>query len=137
MTSELPIASDAAPPSTGTCTQAIRSGDLVFVTGQTVCDPVSGNLAEGLEAQARLTMVNIDSILGEARCTKADIVDVKFILADIKLFKLADKIYAEWLPPRDDGPLPTCTAFVAGALPGGALLELAVTAALPGDAGED
>ena len=137
MTSKLPIASDEAPPSTGNYTQAIRSGDLVFVSAQTGCVPETGVLVEGLEAQARRTMANIESILGEAHCTKADIVDVKFILADIKLFKLADKIYAEWLPPRHETPLPTCTAFVAGALPGGALIELEVTAVLPGDQRRD
>ena len=133
MNRKSPVATRRAPPAVGTHTQAIRSGDLVFLTGQTGRDPVTGILADGLEAQTRRTMANVEAILGAAGCTKADIVDVKFILADLKLFKLADRIYAQWLPPRDEVPLPACTAFVAGGLPAGALIELEVTAALPGD----
>jgi len=45
------VATNAAPPARGTYSQAIRTGDLVFVTGQTGRDPETGKLEEGLEAQ--------------------------------------------------------------------------------------
>jgi 2-iminobutanoate/2-iminopropanoate deaminase len=53
MVNKIKIATNAAPPATGTYSQAIRTGDLVFVTGQTGRDPNTGNLESGLEAQNR------------------------------------------------------------------------------------
>lgn len=108
---------------------AIQSGGLIFITGQIGRDPHTGVLMEGLDAQARQTMMNVDAILEAADCTRKDIVEVKFLMADIKYFKRADEIYADWLPARDAIPLPTCTAFVTGDMEAGALIALDVTAA--------
>ncbi|HEY6333739.1 MAG TPA: Rid family hydrolase, partial [Blastocatellia bacterium] len=44
MVNKIRIATNAAPPATGTYSQAIRTGDLVFVTGQTGRDPETGKL---------------------------------------------------------------------------------------------
>ncbi len=125
------IATNAAPPATGTYSQAIRTGDLVFVTGQTGRDPNTGKLAEGLEAQTRLMLSNIDAVLNAAGCSPADIVKVTLLLADIKDFKAVDQIYAAWLPGLGVTALPARTAFEAAALPAGALVMLEVVAAIP------
>jgi 2-iminobutanoate/2-iminopropanoate deaminase len=63
MVNKIRIATNAAPPATGTYSQAIRTGGLVFVTGQTGRDPATGKLEEGLEAQSRRMLSNIDAIL--------------------------------------------------------------------------
>ena len=131
MTRKVPIATEGAPPSTGTHTQALRVGKLVFLTGQTGREPSTGILAYGLENQTRRTLANIEAVLDAAGCTAADIVDVKFIMTDLKYFKPADKIYSAWLPPREEVPLPACTAFVVTALPAGALIIIEATALLP------
>ena len=54
------IMTNAAAPATGTYSQAIRTGDLVFVSGQTGRDPETGLLDEGLEAQTHRTLAHID-----------------------------------------------------------------------------
>ena len=131
MVNKIKIATNAAPPATGTYSQAIRTGDLVFVTGQTGRDPNTGKLEEGLEAQTRRTLSNIDAILNAAGCSPADIVKVTLLLADIKDFKAVDVIYSSWLPGRGVTPLPVRTAFQAAALPAGALMMLEVIAAYP------
>lgn len=133
MADKLRIATNAAPPSIGTHSQAIRTGNLVFVTGQTGRDPGTGKLAEGLEAQTRRMLSNVEAILNAAGCTPEDIVKVTLLLADIKDFKAVDQLYAAWLPGLGVTALPARTAFAAAALPAGALVMLDVVAAYPGD----
>ena len=133
MVNKIKIATNAAPPATGTYSQAIRTGDLVFVTGQTGRDPETGELEAGLEAQTLRVLSNVDAILNAAGCSPADIVKVTLLLADIKDFKAVDVIYSAWLPGRGVTPLPARTAFAALALPKRALLMLDVIAAYPGD----
>lgn len=125
------IATNAAPPAIGTYSQAIRAGNFVFVAAQSGRDPATGKLAEGLEAQTRLTLANVEAILNAAGCTPGDIVKVTLLLADLKDFKAVDIIYAAWLPGLGVTPLPARTAFAAKELPAGALVMLEVVAAAP------
>lgn len=131
MVNKIRIKTDGAPPAIGTYSQAIRTGDLVFVTAQTGRDPDTGKLDEGLEAQTRRMLSNIDAILNAAGCSPADIVKVTLLLADIKDFKAVDLIYSAWLPGLGITPLPARTAFAALSLPAGALVMLDVVAAFP------
>jgi 2-iminobutanoate/2-iminopropanoate deaminase len=131
MVNKTRIKTDAAPPALGTYSQAIRTGDLVFVTAQTGRDPDTGKLEDGLEAQTRRMLSNIDAILNAAGCSPADIVKVTLLLADIKDFKAVDQIYSAWLPGLGITPLPARTAFAALSLPAGALVMLDVVAAVP------
>jgi 2-iminobutanoate/2-iminopropanoate deaminase len=133
MVNKIRIATNAAPPATGTYSQAVRTGDLVFVTAQTGRDPRTGKLEEGLEAQARRMLSNIEAVLNAAGCTPADIVKVTLLLSDIKDFKAVDVIYSGWLPGQGITPLPARTAFAAASLPAGALVMLDVVAAYPND----
>lgn len=131
MANKTRIATNAAPPALGTYSQAIRTGDLVFVMGQTGRDPETGKLEEGLEAQTSRMLSNIEAILNAAGCSPADIVKVTLLLADIKDFKAVDVLYSAWLPGRGVTPLPARTAFAVASLPAGALVMLEVVAAYP------
>jgi 2-iminobutanoate/2-iminopropanoate deaminase len=131
MVNKIRIATNAAPPATGTYSQAIRIGDLVFVTGQTGRNPHTGKLEDGLEAQAQRMLSNIDAILNAAGCSPADIVKATLLLADIHDFKVVDRIYSAWLPGLGITALPARTAFAAASLPAGALVMLDVVAAFP------
>lgn len=131
MPNKIPIATNAAPPAIGTYTQAIRTGNLVFLTGQTGRDPSTGQLAEGLEAQTHQILANVDAVLNAAGCRRTDIVKVTLMLKEMKTLKVFDPIYATWLPDRGESPLPTRTAFAVADLPAEALLMLDVIAAYP------
>ena len=87
MANKIRIATNAGPPAQGTYSQAIRTGDLVFVTAQTGRNPETGKLEDGLESQTRRVLSNVEAILNAAGCTPADIVKVTLLLADIKDFK--------------------------------------------------
>jgi 2-iminobutanoate/2-iminopropanoate deaminase len=123
MVNKIRIVTNAAPPATGTYTQAIRTGDLIFVTAQTGRDPETGKLEDGLEAQTRRMLSNVEAILNAAGCSIADIVKVTLLLADIKDFKAVDAIYSGWLPGKGVTAWPARTAFAA----------LEVVAAYPAD----
>jgi 2-iminobutanoate/2-iminopropanoate deaminase len=125
------IATNAAPPAIGTYSQAIRTGDLVFVTGQTGRHPETLALEEGLEAQTRRMLSNIEAVLNASGCTPADIVKITLLLTDIKDFKAVDVIYAGWLPGLGVTPLPARTAMAVAALPAGALVMMEVVASVP------
>jgi 2-iminobutanoate/2-iminopropanoate deaminase len=105
----------------------------VFVTAQTGRNAETGKLEDGLEAQTRQMLENIDAILNAAGCSPADIVKSTLLLADIKDFKAVDAIYAAWLPGLGVTALPARTAFAAASLPAGALVMLEVVAAYPDD----
>jgi len=122
------IQTNAAPPAIGTYSQAVRVGSMVFVAAQTGRDPGSGKLLEGLDAQTRQMLANVEAILNAAGCTPGDIVRTTLLLADIKDFKAVDVIYAAWLPGLGVTPLPARTALAALALPAGALVMMEVTA---------
>src|ERR1043166_6311802 len=98
MVNKTRIKTDAAPPAIGTYSQAIRRADLIFCTAQTGRDPDTGKLEEGLEAQTRRMLSNLDAILIAAGCSPADVVKVTLLLADMKDFKAVDKIYSARLP---------------------------------------
>ncbi|MEM7349904.1 MAG: Rid family detoxifying hydrolase [Acidobacteriota bacterium] len=132
MSKKIKIVTNAAPPAIGTYTQAIRAGELVFLTGQTGRSHENGDLAEGLEAQTRCMLHNIDAILTAAGCSREDLVKVTLLLADIKDFKAVDEMYVHWLPDRGEAAHPTRTAFQAAALPAGALVMMDVVALFPG-----
>jgi 2-iminobutanoate/2-iminopropanoate deaminase len=122
------IQTNAAPPAIGTYSQAVRVGNLVFVAAQTGRDPGTGKLLEGLDAQTKQMLANVEAILNAAGCTPGDIVRTTLMLADIKDFKAVDVLYAAWLPGLGVTPLPARTAFAALALPAGALVMMEVTA---------
>ncbi|HEY6212586.1 MAG TPA: Rid family detoxifying hydrolase [Vicinamibacterales bacterium] len=133
MVNKTKIATNAAPPAVGTYSQAIRSGDLVFVTGQTGRNPSTGDLEDGLEAQARRMLSNIDAVLNAAGCSAEDVVKVALYLHDIKDFKAVDVVYADWLPGLGITAWPARTAIGGVDLPAGALVMLDVVAAVPSD----
>ena len=127
------IVTNAAPPSLGTHSQAIRVGDMIYTIGQTGRDPNTGILKEGLEEQTQQMLDNLSAILQAAGCSPADIVRVTLVMKDLKDYKTIDHIYAAWLPDRGEAPYPVRTSFVAKELPAGALVLMDIIAAYPGD----
>lgn len=130
MEKKAPIVTDTAPALRNQ-SQAVRSENLVYVSGQTGCDPATGSLAEGLDAQTERMLANLDAILAAAQCSKKDIVVVTLMFSEIGHFKRVDEIYAKWMPPRETIPLPACNAFASKNLPGGALVQIDAIAAVP------
>src|SRR5436190_19418812 len=117
----------SAPGAIGPYSQAIASGDLVFCSGQIGLDPASGELADGLDAQAERALRNIAGVLDAAGCTWSDVVKTTLFLADIGDFAAVNEIYARHMPD----PPPARSTFAVGALPRGARIEIEAIAARP------
>ncbi len=130
MTNKIRIQTNAAPPATGTYTQAICTGNLIFVTGQTGRNPATSALEYGLEAQTLRVFSNIAAVLDAAACSPGDIVKSILILDDMKDFAAVDEMYGAWLSDHQVNCNPARTLFQAG-LPHGALVMLDVVAAAP------
>ncbi|MGZ3444032.1 MAG: Rid family detoxifying hydrolase [Myxococcaceae bacterium] len=94
------IATSDAPPAIGPYSQAIRAGDLVFVSGQTAVDVRTGKLAEGIEAQTRRVMENLKVVLAAAGASLGQVVKVTIFLARWDDFKAMNDVYATYFPAR-------------------------------------
>ena len=130
MINKIRIQTNGAPPATGTYTQAIRTGDFIFVTGQTGRNPNTSMLEDGLEAQTLRVFSNITAVLDAAGCSPDDIVKSILILANMKYFAAVDHMYGAWLSDNRVICNPTRTLFQAG-LPHEALVMLDVVAVAP------
>ncbi len=114
------IATEKAPAAVGAYSQAIATGKLVFTSGQLGLDPATGELREGVDAQARQAMDNLGAVLAEAGAGYETVVKTVIYLADIADFAAVNEIYAGYF--EQDPPARSC--FQVAALPKGGLLEI-------------
>lgn len=85
---------DKPPP----IAQAIRMGNLLFVSGQGPLDPVTRTVVPGdIEAQTRRTLSNLAGVLEAAGATFADVVNMRVILRDVADFPKFNEVFREFL----------------------------------------
>jgi 2-iminobutanoate/2-iminopropanoate deaminase len=118
------IRSGRLSPPVGPFSQAIRSGDLIFLSGQVGLDPATGALAEGLEQQAEQIFSNLSAVLEAAGKTFGDVLRVGVFLVDMGDFAALNTVYARHFQQ----PYPARTTIAASALPLGALVEIDMVA---------
>ena len=99
---------------------AIDTGSLVFVAGQVGRNPETGQLEDGIEAQADRVMKNITTILDAAGLTWANVAKTTCLLADINDFDTFNGVYSRYV----SDPNPARATYSVKALPGGALVEV-------------
>jgi len=114
------ISTGGAPGAIGPYSQAIRSGDMVFCSGQLGLDPTTGELADGVDAQAERALRNLQSVLDAAGLSFDDVVKTTIFLADIGDFAAVNAIYAKFMPD----PPPARSTVQVAALPKGGLVEV-------------
>jgi 2-iminobutanoate/2-iminopropanoate deaminase len=120
------IRTEAAPLPIGPYSQAVRSGNLIFVAGQIGIDPGTGELVKGTEAQARQAMENIKRVLEEAGASMDDIVRCDIHLVDLGEFKLVNEVYSGYF----QAPYPARITVASAALPKDARVEIAAIATI-------
>jgi len=118
------ISTPKAPAAIGPYSQAVQSGNLLFVSGQLGIDPQSGNMAEGFEAQAKLVFSHLQAILEEAGMNFANVVKASVFLKDMKDFALLNDIYAGYF----EAPFPAREAIQVARLPKDGLVEISIMA---------
>ena len=118
------ISSPDAPKAIGPYSQAIRSGQLLFLSGQIPLDPVSGQLVEGdIAAQTRRVMDNLGAVLAAAGLSLANVVRTTIFLADMNDFGKVNEVYGTYFPGTA-GPAPARATVQVAQLPRGARVEI-------------
>ena len=121
------VSTEAAPKALGPYSQAIRAGQLLFVSGQVAIDPSTGELVRsGIAQQTRRALQNIGEILGAGGASFQQVVRTTVYLADLGDFSAMNEIYATFFT----APLPARSTIQAARLPRDARIEIDVIAFL-------
>jgi len=118
-----------APKAIGTYSQAARSGNTVYLSGQIGLDPATMVLVEGIDAQVKRVFDNLKAVAVAAGGSLDDCVKVTVYLTDLANFTLVNEIMATYFRQ----PYPARAAVGVASLPRGALVEIDAVLALGGE----
>jgi 2-iminobutanoate/2-iminopropanoate deaminase len=115
------ISTGGAPAAIGPYSQAVRSGDLVFLSGQIPLDPETGALVSGdIRKETERVLDNLGAVLAAAGCTFADVVKTTIYLTDLGDFEAVNETYAR----RFEMEPPARATVQVSALPKGVRVEI-------------
>jgi reactive intermediate/imine deaminase len=114
------IASKDAPAAIGPYSQAVRVGDIVYMSGQIGLDPTTSILVEGIEAQAHQVFLNMRAVAEAAGASLDDIVKLTLMLTDMGDFAKVNEIMQSYFKP----PYPARSTVEVAGLPRGARIEV-------------
>ena len=118
------ITAQNAPAAVGPYCHAKLAGNTLYTSGQLGLIPATGELPEGVEAQAKQALENLKAVLAAAGMSCADVVKTTVFLADIRDFAAINAIYAEYFV----GEAPARSCVQVAALPKNALFEIEAVA---------
>lgn len=121
------IQTDKAPKPIGPYSQAVKVGNMLFVSGQIPIDPETGKLVQGsFKDKARRALMNLVSIVEAAGGSVEDIVKVTVYLTDISRFPEFNQVYEDVMK----GHKPARAVIGVASLPAGAEIEVEAIAIL-------
>ena len=118
------ISSPDAPKAIGPYSQAIRVGNMLYLSGQLGMNPEAGALAEGIEAQARQALENQKAVLTGAGFTLEDVVQCQVFVTNMDYYPTFNAIYQEYF--KTD--FPARAVVEVSRLPAGGLVEIMMVA---------
>ena len=118
------ITAPNAPAAVGPYCHAKLAGGVLYTSGQLGLIPATGELPQGVEAQATQALDNLKAVLAAAGMSCADVVKTTVFLADINDFAAINAIYAQYFT----GEAPARSCVQVAALPKGALFEIEAVA---------
>jgi 2-iminobutanoate/2-iminopropanoate deaminase len=122
------VQTDSAPAAIGPYSQAVRTKDLLFCSGQVPLDPSSGEIVkEDVDGQARRCLENLSAVCEAVGASLAAAVRCTVYLTDMDDFARVNDVYAEVF--EGDDP-PARVAVAVAALPKGADVEIDAIVAL-------
>lgn len=115
------IRTDAAPRAIGAYSQAVRHGDLVYLSGQIPLDPATGQVVgPDVEAQIHQVFRNLRAVVEAAGGSMAQLIKLNVYLTDLGDFARLNEIMAQYVPE----PFPARAAVQVSALPRGVRIEI-------------
>jgi 2-iminobutanoate/2-iminopropanoate deaminase len=122
------VSAPDAPAALGPYVHAVRTGNLVFCSGQVALDPQSGELVGDTPAeQARQCLLNLSSVAAAAGATLADAVRCTIYLTDMGAFADVNAVYEQFV----GSPPPARVTVAVSGLPKDAQVEIDAVLALP------
>jgi 2-iminobutanoate/2-iminopropanoate deaminase len=110
----------------GPYSQAVRSGDLLFVSGQPGIDPATGEVAGStFESQARQVFKNLDTVLKAGGSQLNLVLNTTVLVSDISNFPEVNRLFAEYFPEE-----PPARMVMQVPLPKGLLISIGCVAAV-------
>lgn len=124
MATPQPVPVPAIPTANATYSQAVRLGDLIFLSGQLGIDPKTGRFAsEEIRGQTRQALDNITAVLAAAGSSLDRVARVNIYIRDFAWLPAMNEIYAKYFPHR-----PAKTTVEVSGLHMGGLIEIEVVA---------
>ena len=120
------ISTSQAPAAIGPYAQAVETNGLVITSGQLPIDPATGAFPEGIQAQTRQSLTNVQAILKEAGVGMDQVLKTTVFLSDMNNFGAMNEVYATFFT---EGSYPSRSAVEVARLPKDALVEIEVIAA--------
>lgn len=118
--SKTPVHTDEAPSAIGTYSQAIRAGELVFLSGQIPLDPATMEVIDGdFAARARRVFENLQAVAAAAGGSLDQVVKVTIYLTDLGNFAVVNEVMAGYF----EKPYPARAALGVASLPKGVDIE--------------
>lgn len=122
------IETEKAPAAIGPYSQAVRAGNLIFVSGQIPIDPAAGSVVGGgISEQTHQVFRNISAVLQEAGTDLSSAVKTTVFLRDMNDFQTVNSIYAEYMTGEI---LPARSAVQAARLPKDVRIEVELIAVI-------
>lgn len=122
------IATKEAPAAIGPYSQAVRVGDIVYMSGQIGLDPTTGMLVGSIESQAHQVFLNMRAVAEAAGGTLDDIVKLTVFVVDMGDFAKVNEIMSSYFK----SPYPARSTVEVAGLPREASVEVEGLLALPG-----
>lgn len=113
------IFSEKAPQPIGPYSQAIKTGNFIFLSGQLGIDS-AGNLKQGIQEQTHQIFSNISAILAQVNSSIDSIIKTTIYLININDFAQVNEIYQSYFQQ----PYPARTTIEVSSLPKSALVEI-------------
>lgn len=119
------IETSGAPAPIGPYSQAVRCGDMLFISGQIALDPSTGSLVTGDTAsETHRVMQNLQAVLQAAGMDFPNVVKTTIFLSDMALFADVNAVYATYL----SGAYPARETVAVAGLPRGVNVEISMVA---------
>lgn len=118
------IATKNAPAAIGPYSQGIRTGNLIFTSGQLPMNPLTGELITDIKTAARQSLENVKAILESAGTSMDNAVKVTIFLKDMNDFAAVNEVYAEYFTEK----MPARSAVQVAKLPKDAVIEIEAVA---------
>ncbi|XP_022066894.1 2-iminobutanoate/2-iminopropanoate deaminase isoform X1 [Acanthochromis polyacanthus] len=115
-----------APVRQGIYSQAVVVDRTMYISGQLGFDVASGQLVDGVQAQAKQALINMGEILKAAGCSYSNVVKTTVLLADINDFNSVNDVYKTFFSSN----FPARAAYQVAALPRGGRVEIEAVAVL-------